>query len=152
MLRFLSAKQLSVDEYYDVVIFGYLRGVMRYLSDKSLQRYRFSTIAFTCMNTDLGAHRRKEARKKRQAEIISIHSSTLATCAATGFGSVQHMDFRLLMQDLERQLSPLQREILWLRLQGDSIQKIARKKKIPKKNVHQLLDGVGTILKQLLQK
>ncbi len=144
--------RLSVDDYYDVVIFGYLRAVFRYLSDDSLQQYKFSTIAWSCMNSDLCAHRRKASRKKRQAETVSIHSGVLDSYTASGYGSQQYLDFRLLMQDLDRQLTPAQREALWLRLQGDSIQEIARNKKISTKNVQMLLGGIGTILKQLIKK
>ncbi len=150
-MRFLAAKHLSVDEYYDVVIFGYLRAVMRYVSDSKLQQYRFSTIAWNCMNTDLTGHRRKNLRKKRQAETLSLHSIALDSCIAAGYGSQEYMESRLLLEDYYRRLSPAQREILWLRLQGNSIREIAKCKKIPKKNVQRLLEGAGVILKQLLK-
>ncbi len=104
------------------------------------------------MNTDLTGHKRKNLRKKRQAETISIHSGALDSYAAIGYGSQEDMEFRLLFHDLCEMLSPAQQEILWLRLQGDSIREIAQSKKIPMKNVQRLLDGAGAVLKQLLQK
>lgn len=152
MLRFLTSKRLSADDYYDVVIFGFLRAVYRYLDDDNLQRYKFSTIAWSCMNSDLCAHRRKASRMKRQAETVSIYSGVLDSYTAAGYGSQQYLEFQFLMQDLDRQLTPDQREVLWLRLRGDSIREISQVKKIPMKNVQSLLDGIGTILKQLLKK
>lgn len=122
---------------------------MRYISDESLHRYRFSTIAWRSMKADLVNHHRKNLRKKRQAETVSLHSGVLDTCIATGYGSQEYMESKLLLEDYYRRLSPSQREVLWLRLQGISIREIAKHKKIPKKNVQRLLDGAGVILKQL---
>mgnify|MGYP000057872604 CR=1 FL=1 len=35
--KFLHEKNLPASEYYDIVIFGYLRAVQRYLTDRTLQ-------------------------------------------------------------------------------------------------------------------
>lgn len=43
--KFLKENHLSSDEFYDVVIFGYLRAVSRYFNEPELQQYSFTTIA-----------------------------------------------------------------------------------------------------------
>ena len=43
--KFLHEKNLPASEYYDIVIFGYLRAVQRYLTDPNLAGYSFSTVA-----------------------------------------------------------------------------------------------------------
>lgn len=43
--KFLKDNHLSMDEFYDVVIFGYLRAVRRYLTESALRQYKFTTIA-----------------------------------------------------------------------------------------------------------
>ena len=44
--KFLHEKNLPASEYYDIVIFGYLRAVQRYLTDPNLAGYSFATVAF----------------------------------------------------------------------------------------------------------
>ncbi len=151
MLKFLAAKHLPVEEYYDIVVFGYLRAVARYLSEEALQQYAFSTIAWRCMNADLRSHYRKLARKKRQAEVLSLQTDDLSSTPVTSYGSPQEMEARLLLEDLLRLLSPEQRQVLRMRLRGDSLRQIAKTQKVKVSQVKQLLDGSRTVLKDLLQ-
>ena len=44
--KFLHEKNLPASEYYDIVIFGYLRAVQRYLTDPNLAGYSFVLGAF----------------------------------------------------------------------------------------------------------
>ncbi len=103
------------------------------------------------MKADLMNHHRKNLRKKRQAELVSLQSGTLDSYIAEGYGSQEYMESRLLIQDFYRRLSASQRKILLLRLQGNSIREIAKRKSMTMKNVQTLLDGAGTVLKQLLK-
>ena len=47
---FLSRKRLDAEEFYDIVIFGYLLAVQEYLEKPRLSDYAFSTIAWRNMN------------------------------------------------------------------------------------------------------
>lgn len=47
--KFLHKKNLPASEYYDIVIFGYLRAVQRYLTDPNLAGYSFATVAWRAM-------------------------------------------------------------------------------------------------------
>ena len=71
---FLHHKRLPVDEYYDIVIFGYLSAVQDFDENPELSRYSFTTIAWRRMNSCLCDHYTYENRKKRRAATISIHS------------------------------------------------------------------------------
>lgn len=72
--RYLNRKELPEDEYYDVVVFGYLHGVQKYFRREDLRRqYAFSTIAWSAMNTCLINYERDKARPKNQAILLSIH-------------------------------------------------------------------------------
>ena len=45
--RYLSNKRLDEDEYYDVVVFGYLNGVRKYFRREELRKqYSFTTLAW----------------------------------------------------------------------------------------------------------
>ena len=61
---FLKSKGLSIFDYYDVIIFRYLRSVQRYLLEPELQRYSFKTIAYSAMRSALGHHFSAERRKQ----------------------------------------------------------------------------------------
>lgn len=56
--RFLRKNRLPQEEYYDVVILGYLRAVRRYWTEEDLRSYRFSTIAWGCMRSNVGSYRK----------------------------------------------------------------------------------------------
>lgn len=62
--KFLNKNQLSADEFYDVVIFGYLRAVRRFFTETALQKYSFSTIAWNCMRVDLFNYNKMQLSKK----------------------------------------------------------------------------------------
>lgn len=70
---FLYANDLPIDEFYDVVIFGYLRAVSRYFNEPELQQYSFTTIAWRRMLACISDHRRKQRRPKHNADVISLH-------------------------------------------------------------------------------
>lgn len=74
--RFLHRNFLNADDYYDIVIFGYLAAVQQYDEDRRLQsRYSFSTIAWRQMRFSLFAHYRDCNRLKRNAPVISIYGT-----------------------------------------------------------------------------
>ena len=66
--KFLHQHGLSVDEYYDIVVFGFLLAVQRYLTDASLAPYAFSTVAWSAMESALRNHRRTARRKQQSGQ------------------------------------------------------------------------------------
>ncbi len=50
---FLHSKSLSIDEFYDIVIFGYLRAIKKYFMNPEIWKYNFSTIVYREMNCEL---------------------------------------------------------------------------------------------------
>ena len=72
--KFLQKKNLPIDEYYDVVIFGYLRSVYRFFTEPQLQQYAFGTLAWKGMLYSLNNYKKGIYRQKRNAEVFSIHS------------------------------------------------------------------------------
>lgn len=76
VFRFLSHKNLSAEDYYDIVIFGYLQAVQEYDENPALARFQFNTIAWTKMSDCLGKHFSYENKPKRKAHTVSIHTYT----------------------------------------------------------------------------
>lgn len=74
--RFLSKKGLSQDEYYDIVVFGYLNGVRKYFRRAELrQQYSFTTLAWSGMSACLSNYQRSKARPKNHAEVLCIYDT-----------------------------------------------------------------------------
>lgn len=71
--RYLNERNLSEDEYYDVVVFGYLNGVRIYFRREELKQYSFTTIAWKSMNSSYGNYERSKRCEKNYAQVLSIH-------------------------------------------------------------------------------
>lgn len=76
--RYLSRRHLDRNTFYDVVVFGYLRAVVRYLSEPELQQYKFTTIANSAMNTEVTNYHRALNRKKRKTVVLNIDAALFA--------------------------------------------------------------------------
>ena len=72
-------KKLEIREYYDIAAIGYLHAVQRYFTEKSLHRYRFSTIAWHSMNSSLNTFRRQEQRRQSMSFPIRLRIRRLTT-------------------------------------------------------------------------
>ena len=132
---FLNAYGLNEDEFYDVVIFGYLRAVRRYFTEANLKKYKFGTIAWNCMRVDLLNHYKANRRQKRNAEVVSIH-----VCLSQA---------KLLLHDLAGQISRQQLDMVYLKSNGYGVREIARSHKTSMKHVQKLLEDVRSILMDL---
>lgn len=134
---FLCDKKLPMDDYYDVVVFGYLRAVQQYCTCPDLrQRFTFGTIAYRKMKDDLYKHFSKQSRPSRKAVTISIESlrygdETLTmTEIISGFDHTQEsLDAKLLMEELFSLLTEEQIKALCLRVDGYTDREIAAKRK-----------------------
>ena len=69
VLKFLSVYKLGYDEWYDIVVPRYLRAVYRWLREPGLQRYKFSTVAFSNMKSAVSNEMNK---RKKRIQTISL--------------------------------------------------------------------------------
>ena len=61
--RYIAQRALPKEEYYDVVVFGYLLAVKKWFNRPDLYQYEFSTIAWASMRSAVSNERRKRARR-----------------------------------------------------------------------------------------
>ena len=73
--KFLHEKNLPASEYYDIVIFGYLRAVQRYLTDPNLAGYSFSTVAWRAMKGEVVNTHRTDKRRFRVIRFVRPRQS-----------------------------------------------------------------------------
>lgn len=152
---FLNDKHLPEDEYYDVIIFGYIDAVRRYFVNPNLQHYSFGTIAWGGMQGALANYNRSLHRQKRTATIVSIHVSNhnnglpLEETIESSDELMQQLETRLLLHDLANHVSKQQMDMIRLRTSGYSNRDIARKHNVSNDQVKKLLNEVRVALKAL---
>lgn len=153
--KFLNENHLSNDEFYDVVIFGYLRAVFRYLTEPELQQYSFTTIAWRRMSACISDYRRKQHRPKYDANIISLHtkaseySLSLEETIAAPNPYMRQLEEQLLLHDLAKRVSRQQMNIVRLKSCGYNDRDIARSQNTTMKRVQELLEEVRSVLLEI---
>lgn len=76
---FLKYRGLPMDEFYDVVIFRFMRAVKQYDERDDLKKYKFSTIANNAMRWRLRAtSEKKKVKMKVYKYLVWIISSRTA--------------------------------------------------------------------------
>lgn len=124
---FLHRYGYSIEEYYNIAIFGYLKGIQIYNRRKDLQeKYQLAFICSQYMRSECGNYRRMEnSQKRKPAEtIISLDAEysehdTLYNCIGGKSLETEIMETELLTELLEN-LSEKQRKITEMKIKGYS--------------------------------
>ncbi len=153
--KFLQERHLSVNDYYDIVIFGYLRAVRRYLEEGKLHHYRFATIAWNCMKIDLINHSKAQSRQKYNTETISLQNEfgdedfSSEKIIATSNDLMSQLETELLLHDLAKRVSQQQMDIVRMRSSGYNLQDIANHHNTSIKRIRRLLEEVRSVLMEI---
>jgi RNA polymerase sigma-70 factor (ECF subfamily) len=120
-----------MDDYYDIVIFGYLQAVQEYDENPALSRFQFSTIARTKMNDCLSKHFSYENKPKRKAPTVSIHACTSDGLTLSEILPDRRKDLqaqtadRLLAMEVLSCLTETERQMVHLKADGLTCREIA---------------------------
>ena len=153
--KFLNDNHLPENEFYDVVIFPYLKAVKDYFSDESAQHYSFAAIAMHRMRLCIYDYFRSQARRKRNAEVISIHLGLypdgvpLEDVLPGQDRLMQEFEMQQMLHDLASHVSEQQMKIVRMKGYGYGIREISSHEKIPMKRIQELLDEVHTVFLRL---
>ena len=90
---FLDFRKLPVEEYYDVVIFSFLKAVKSYDEREDLKRYEFESIAKNRMRAALDTYFKKERKKDELMHIVSLDYIPKTVCCDAVSGSVDIADY-----------------------------------------------------------
>lgn len=151
---FLNEKGLSEMDYYDIVVFGFLRAVKDFFEHSTLQKkYSFSTIAWKKMDDSLIDYYRSQACQKRHANVVSLHSYdgayTLEEILSTQDKVMAQLETELLLHDLATLASHHQMSVVRMRSAGYNMREIAKKESIPMKRVRELLEEIRVLLEDV---
>ena len=132
---FLLEKKLEIWEYYDIAAVGYLHAVQRYFTEKSLHKYRFSTIAWRSMNSSLNTFRRQEQRRQS-------HEFSYQDAHPPPDDAFDTLRARLLLHDLFLLADEEQALLIRHRLHGCSLAETARREGMSVKRVRHRLKAL----------
>ena len=130
---FLHEKGWAPGEYYDIAALGFLRAVMRYLSEPGLRQYAFSTVAWRAMGQSITSYHRTEARR------LESEQRYLQTVQPHNADPYEELEANLILHDLVTMTSEEQYRLASMRLQGYSIAETARSQGMSPKRVRKLL-------------
>ena len=145
-------EDLPEDEFYDVVVFAYLKAVKDYFNSPSAQKFSFSTIATRQMKFRLYDYFRTQERRKRNMEVLSIHvglypdGAPLEDTIPAHDPIMQQLEMDLLLHELAGRVSKQQMDIVHLKQGGYGIREIARTQKVPMRRIKELLAEVHDVL------
>lgn len=143
---FLNKNHLSQDEYYDIVVFGFLRAVKEYLEKPHLNKYTFGTVAWVKMKSALCDFYKSQSRKMRQGHMTSMDAVvygdeylTLSDVLAGPDPLMREFETDLLLHELAGRVSRQQMRVIRMKVDGYGIKEIARRQKMTIKTIQGLL-------------
>lgn len=74
--KYLKIRKLPFDEWYDVVIFRYLRSVKRWFAIPELHKYNFEIIAFYAMKSAIGTEIQKQEKRIKTISLDEVIPGT----------------------------------------------------------------------------
>ena len=108
---YLNQNHLPEEEFYDVVVFGYLNGVRKHFRREDLQDYAFATLAWRAMDTCFANYVRSKHRPKRKATVLSLQAhagsgyrleETIADAKDTAEEAIQSLALEDTLKGFER--------------------------------------------------
>ena len=152
---FLNEKKLSEDEYYDVVVFGYLRAVQEYCATTRLDKYKFSTLAWKRMQHTLMDYYKYLSKEKRNAVIVSFDEPIDDEDGLTLEDLLPYEDLmtelkeELLMHELVRHLPSREMRIVRMKVQGCKMHEIAKAEHLTFQEINRLLDNIYPTVRKI---
>lgn len=153
---FLNKKHLRDDEFYDIVVFGFLRAVKRYFEVPGLSQYSFSTIAWGGMDSCLINYYTSQKRKECYGRTISLdsllydgESLSLEAAIPAPDPLMLQLETEMLLHDLASRVSKRQMAVVRMKTIGYGDREIAQKQKTTVQNIRELLEGVRCVLMEL---
>ncbi len=140
VLEFLRRKHLSKEDYYDIVVFGYLTAVQQYLRNPP-DSVSFRAMAYRNMKDTLYQDMLYHTRKKRTGTTVSLDSMDY-TIAEQSQSIEQKIENKTLAEQVARIATPKETDILQLVVDGYTLREIARRLHIPTSTVTKRMNAL----------
>ncbi len=139
VLDFLRRKCLPMDEYYDVVIFGYLSAVQQYFRNPP-PNVAFKAMAFRAMKDSLLREGEYHAREKRRGVIVGLDDVD-GTLTDTRQDTERRVEGKALLEQAVSIATPCEARIINLLMNGFVLREAARLLKIPRASAVSCMEG-----------
>lgn len=146
LLAYLRKCRLCRDDWYDVLVFGYLKAVRCWFRTQEVRKWPFSTIASVKMRAAIIGQYRYENRAMRKGSAISMdapcgedETATLHGLIASGEDGVEQAMFEMLVESMASCLGSTERAVLQLITEGYTPFEVGRELALPRKAVDQAL-------------
>lgn len=157
---FLHRHGYSLEKYYDVAIFGFLKAVQIYNRREDLrEKYAFSFISQQYMRAEIGNHRRTETAKKRKpsgtlisldaeyAEMENLYNYIGATGGKSPESEMMAMEQ---ITEMLSSLSDTQRKIAVLKVDGYNNREIYSALEIKPSTYYVEIKRIKNVLKEMI--
>ena len=156
---FLRENKLPEEQFYDVVIFGYLCAVQQYCENPNLKKkYSLATLAWKKMKRELVHYYNYLGSDKRSYHTVSLHES-ICEGSDLCWEDVLHDDgdilkdlqMELILHELAARLPKREMRIIRRKINGDKMHDIAKAEKLTFRDINTLLAGTyDTVIEVLL--
>lgn len=150
---FLHRHNYSIEEMYNVVIFGYLKGIQIYNRRKDLRnKYQLAFICEQYMRAEVGNYFRVENAQKRKPveKIVSLDAEYTELenlyNVVGGKSLEEEILHKELLGELLENLSDIQRNILKLKLEGYSNKEVYICLKMPSSTFYKEMNRIKDIM------
>lgn len=158
---FLHRYKYSIEEYYNVVIFGYLKAVQIYHRRKDLQnKYDFPFIAWQYMRSEIGHFFESERTQKRTLPEKSFslnteikrEDGTIEICDVAG-GKTAEDDVmeKMLIANIMENFTDVQRKIAELKIDGYSNREVYLLLEIPSSTYYMEMQRMKRVVDKLIR-
>lgn len=154
---FLHRHRYSIEEFYNVVIFGYLHGIQTYNRREDLrEKYQLAFICERYMSVAIGNYFRKENAQKRKPMEITVsldvnYAETDNFYNLVGGKSVEDEVLELKQVDeMMENFSEVQRDILKLKLEGFDNKEVYSLLEISSSTFYKEMNRIKTIMDKLV--
>lgn len=156
---FLRENKLPEEQFYDVVIFGYLCAVQQYCDNPNLKKkYSLATLAWKKMKRELVHYYNYLGSDKRSYHTVSLHES-ICEGSDLCWEDVLHDDgdilkdlqMELILHELAARLPKREMRIIRRKINGDKMHDIAKAERLTFRDINTLLAGTyDTVIEVLL--
>ncbi|WP_313187911.1 sigma-70 family RNA polymerase sigma factor [Lacrimispora sp.] len=155
--HYLHKYGYSIEEYYDIAIFGYLKAVQLYHRREDLRnKFQFSTIGCLWMKSEIKDYFRAQNRQKRKSEetVISLDAKYFEREGLYNIigGKSAEVDVleNLLLETVLDNLPDRQRKIAFLKIKGYSDKEICSMIEISSSTCYLEMKKIKVIVKELM--
>jgi len=132
VIDFLRYRRLPMDDFYDVVIFGYLSAVQQYFRDPPAG-VEFQTMAFRAMKDSVLREGEYHARAKRCGYTVSLETEGRHSTIPDQKQDIERQTERkALLEQAVKAATPKESKIIELLINGFALHEAARFLKMPR--------------------